>query len=343
MARSSTYAAAVVAQRQPGRERRNGSLDRRELVRLATLAASSHNTQPWTFRLAERTISILPDFSRRCPVVDPDDGHLYKSLGCAAENLVHAAAAQGYAAHVGFAPNDDAVHVALERSRSARPGTLFRAIPRRQCTRLPYDGRALDAPCRTALAVAGTGDGVRTVLIDDARTREAIVDCVRQGDLAQLTDPAFRKELVAWLRFNDAAAISAGDGLAVRAAARPSLPDWLAPLVIRFALSGKAQARTDAKAIRSSPLLAAFVAERDAPEAWVATGRAYQRFALQATALDVRTAFINQPIEVRRLRPQLHGLLGLRGESALLLVRAGYGPQAPFSLRRPVAHVIAGD
>jgi hypothetical protein len=62
----------------------------RELVRYATLAASSHNTQPWKFAPRERSISIVPDLARRTPVVDPDDHHLYVSLGCAAENMVHA-------------------------------------------------------------------------------------------------------------------------------------------------------------------------------------------------------------------------------------------------------------
>ncbi len=68
----------------------------RDLVRQATLAASSHNTQPWKFALAERSITILPDFTRRTPIVDPDDHHLFVSLGCATENLVHAARASRY-------------------------------------------------------------------------------------------------------------------------------------------------------------------------------------------------------------------------------------------------------
>jgi hypothetical protein len=66
-----------------------------ELVRYATLAPSSHNTQCWKFALEQDAITILPDFSRRCPAVDPDDHHLYVSLGCAAENLIRAARAHG--------------------------------------------------------------------------------------------------------------------------------------------------------------------------------------------------------------------------------------------------------
>ena len=68
----------------------------KELVRYASLAPSSHNTQCWKFRIGERTVSILPDFARRCPAVDPDDHHLFVSLGCAAENLNQAALAKGY-------------------------------------------------------------------------------------------------------------------------------------------------------------------------------------------------------------------------------------------------------
>ena len=74
-----------------------------ELVRYATLAANSHNTQPWTFTIAANaTFAIAPDFARRCPAVDPDDHHLFASLGCAVENLVHAAAATGLKADAGL-------------------------------------------------------------------------------------------------------------------------------------------------------------------------------------------------------------------------------------------------
>ncbi len=33
------------------------------------------------FHIAETAITITPDFTRRCPAVDPDDHHLFVSLG----------------------------------------------------------------------------------------------------------------------------------------------------------------------------------------------------------------------------------------------------------------------
>jgi hypothetical protein len=63
----------------------NAQLLHRELVRYATLAPWSHNSQCCKFRLTQNAIAILPDLRRRCAVVDPDDHHLFVSLGCASE------------------------------------------------------------------------------------------------------------------------------------------------------------------------------------------------------------------------------------------------------------------
>jgi hypothetical protein len=71
------------------------------------------------------------------------------------------------------------------------------------------------------------------------------------------------------------------------------------------------------------------------------TGRASQRFALQATALGLKHCFVNQPIEVSALRPQLAGLLGMPGRRPDLVMRFGYGPALPFSPRRPVNAVLS--
>lgn len=111
----------------------------RELVRCATLAPSSHNTQCWQFGADDKAITIRPDPARRCPAVDPDDHHVFVTLGCAAENLVQGALAYGLAATPGFDSQSDTVRVALAPA-AARASPLFHAIVSRQCTRGDYDG-----------------------------------------------------------------------------------------------------------------------------------------------------------------------------------------------------------
>ncbi len=343
MSLTKEYNQAASDMRRPGTEQADGKLDARELIRHATLAASSHNTQPWKFRIRNDSITILPDFSRRCPVVDPDDSHLFKSLGCAAENLVHAAAAQGFSAEVRFDSGENGINVLLNRGPTVRATDLYRAIPKRQCVKATYDGSPIGVTQLEKLEKAGEEPSVRTVMLSSDAQKNAVIDFVTRGNITQLTDRAFRKELVAWIRFNPVEAMRKGDGLAAQTSGQPALPTWLAKLIIGLVLTPKGQAETDATNIRSSAGVAVFVSSYDNKAAWINVGRAYEHFALQATALNIRTAFINQPIEVRQLRPQFESWLKLDGEHALLIVRFGHGPTAPFSLRRPIDDVIIVD
>jgi len=108
-----------------------------DLVRYASLAPNGHNTQPWRFVSRAGGVSVLPDLSRRTPVVDPDDHHLWISLGCAVENLMVAAAARGQAGAVAMRDGNAGVDIDLIAAPPSDDG-LFAAIPLRQSTRSAY-------------------------------------------------------------------------------------------------------------------------------------------------------------------------------------------------------------
>jgi nitroreductase len=309
-----------------------------ELVRCATLAANSHNTQPWRFSLGERRIGIAPDLTRRCPAVDPDDHHLFASLGCALENLVQAAAASGLRAEPTF--TGDAITVGLEPAPPI-PSPLVEAVPRRQSTRGPYDGKPVANEPLRLLEQAGTGPGVSILLVTDRARITRIADYVAQGNTAQMRDKAFMDELKSWMRFSETQAVASMDGLFARSSGNPTLPPWLARLLLPFVFTERGENDKYRAHIQSSAGVAAFASARDDKAHWVEAGRACQRFALQATALGLKTAFINQPVEVPALRQQFQSYLGVSGARADLVLRFGAGPELPKSLRRPVAQVLA--
>jgi hypothetical protein len=91
-----------------------------------------------------------------------------------------------------------------------------------------------------------------------------------------------------------------------------------------------------AEQIRSSSGVAVFTGAGETPADWVEVGRRFQRFGLRATALGLRHAHINQPIEVPALRSEFAQWLGVGGARPDLVVRFGYGPALPMSLRRRV-------
>ncbi len=315
--------------------------DIRDLVRYATLAANSHNTQPWQFRIREGGIDILPDLSRRTPAVDPDDHHLFASLGCAAENLSIAAGSRGRTGEIRVDPTSDGGIRFRFGNASGGSSDLFRAIPTRQSTRAEFDGRKVTTADLRTLTAAAAMPGVDLVLISDRPRIDRVRDLVLAGNSTQMADRAFMRELTSWLRFSPRQAIELGDGLFSVTSGNPVLPAWLGPLLLGMVFRTDAENDKYARQMRSSAGIAVFVSARDDKAHWIQAGRACQRFALQATALGLKHAFINQPVEVASLRPELAALVGHAGRRPDIVMRFGYGAALPFSARRPVEAVLA--
>jgi hypothetical protein len=317
----------------------NTTHDYVDLVRYATLAASSHNTQPWKFKFEPGRIVILPDLSRRCPAVDPDDHHLYASLGCAAANLVLAAQAAGLRGHCSYEASESSVQVDFEQAAPLR-SPLFEAIPSRQCSRAEYDGTELSVEQLRLLEEAGRGIGVSIILLTTNKQKEQVAQYVAEANTAQFSDPRWAEELRTWIRFSGRDAVRTSDGLYGPVMGSPDAPRWLGYLFMRLAFSAKRQNRKDITHIRSSAAIAVFFSDVDDKPHWIEAGRCYERLALQAAALHLRTAFINQPVEVSALRPQFATFLGIGNRRPDLVVRIGRGPEMPRSLRRPAEQVL---
>jgi len=109
---------------------------------------------------------------------------------------------------------------------------------------------------------------------------------------------------------------------------------------MRAAVSARSQSRKDLVHIQSSAAVAVFCSEVNDWQHWVEAGRSYERFALQAAALGLKTAFINQPVEVAAVRGQFAAHLGIGHRRPDLVVRIGRGPDLPRSMRRPLTDVL---
>jgi len=327
------YDAAMAALRAP----LPAEFEPREAIRFATLAANGHNTQPWRFRIAPDAIDVLPDFARRTPVVDADDHHLWVSLGCAAANLALAAAACGRA-------GEARVHEAgLSFAHAAAPaaaGALVAAIPRRQSTRAAFSGAPVAAADLAALEAAARVPGVHLALVVNRPAIGRVRDLVVAANSAQMRDPAFVAELIAWIRFNPRSALAAGDGLYAGASGNPALPDALGRLIFPLAFRETSENAKYAAQLDSAAGVAVFVGDRADRAHWVRVGEACQRFVLQATALGLSHAFVNQPVEVPGFRAELAALAGAPGLRPDLAIRFGTGPTLPYAPRRPVEAVM---
>jgi hypothetical protein len=314
------------------------SAQMRELVRYATLGANGHNAQPWKFAIKENALEIHPDYARRLSIVDPKDRELWISLGCALENLLLAAHAIGYATKVTYPGPEDFIHIRLSQD-TPRSTAQFEAIPLRQNTRSEYDGQPVKTAALDQVQALPMEPGVVLRPITNQSGMETVLDYVSRGNVIQYADKAFVDELIYWLRFNKREALDSLDGLFTRCTGNPEVPRWLGKRFVA-ATKPRQQADSDARKVRSSSGALVFASESDDKAAWVRTGQVYERVALKMTSLDIKSAFLNQPIEVASIRSQFQSAMSLGASLPQLLIRFGYADAMPHSLRRPAERVL---
>jgi len=307
----------------------------RYLLRWAVLAPSSHNSQPWAFRVDGPAIRIRADRDRLLPVADGDCRELHLSLGCAVENLVTAAQAMGFETEVALTPEEeaaddegvavvtvrpaDAGHVGTDAGTDTNPdtGTDTSTDTRTDPGSPVRDPRLLDAlrdrrtshhafrddpvpeafadRLRARAAERDLGPDIELLLIDDEATKEAVAELQNRADRSQMSDPDYREELGRWLGSG-----ALGDGWPMARVAQ-----WV---VTHFDL-GPREGQQNGKLIRDAPLLGVIVAEGSERRLRIRCGRLYERCALEATAEGIATHPLSQILEVPELRGELRRLL----------------------------------
>lgn len=328
------YIATSAAIRSPLDLTATGTDRLAELVRMATLAPNSHNTQGWTFTPLPDGILLSVDHDRRTPVVDRDDHHLYVSLGAAVETLVVAATAYGITATPMVMPEGT---VALGFADGASPSPLLPAILARQSHRGLYVGTPLTDSDRATLR--GTDPALR--LIEDAQTRAALRDLTVAAYGAQMSDDAYRAELKSWLRFSPGVALETYDGLFSGCSGSPALPQMLGEGLFGLLVTAKGQSDALTAQIDSAAGLALLVSDADTPAGWINTGRRLQRIGLAGTQAGLAMAHINPALESRDGRAAVAQVLGVTSGRPSILLRLGRASAPmPFSLRRPPVQTL---
>jgi hypothetical protein len=305
------------------------------LVQAAALAPSSHNTQPWLFRLNGCVVDVLADRTRALPVNDPDDRELTISCGCALFNLRVAAAAASLDAVVESLPDakdaDLLARVRVTPSATTQvDGDLSAAMGKRRTYRERFADAAVDPKALRSLVASVKSEGATLTILETADQRLGAAALVAEGDAMQWANPSWRRELAAWMHPR-----RRGDGLTLPALAIP-----VAQLVVRTFDMGHGVAAKDRQLADESPVLAVISTEADMPRDWLAAGQALQRLLLVGVQLDLQASYLNQPVQLAALRPKLQQLTGRAGYAQLLL-RIGIPNQTvPAAPRRQVADVL---
>ncbi len=313
-----------------------------KIIEHATKAPSGHNTQPWKFKILENAIEVYPDFSQELPVVDSDHRELYISLGCAVCNMRLAALQYGYAytTQIIEEKKQTSIKINLEKTQTTKD-TLFEQIEKRQTNRSMYTGKSIDDAVLTPLQKWNHQDGIGIYFFKNGdHDFQIIKENILKGNEIQMNDPKFREELISWIRFNKQEVNTTQNGLSYEVMGSPSLPNFLAKMIIAFFLTAKKQNKTDTQKIDSSSHFILLTTQSNTIKEWIYLGMSLQKLLLQCTQWEIATAFCNQPCEIESLSSELQKQLPINHEYPSIILRIGYAKSVPFSPRKDLEKVL---
>lgn len=330
----------------------------RAVVAAGVLAANPHDSQPWKFRLGDDAIDVHLDLGRALGPVDPFLRQMHLGIGCALENLIVGATAQGLSGSTALFPNPRDATLAARlvlTGGDATPSAHVDMIARRHTNRGPYDPARLPARIANALHAQHRDDSTSLAVFDASSLfGRAFSEAVVTSTRALIEDDEFMRATDAWFRWTprevnvhrsgpalDCAGLSPVLRVAAQLGPRPSEES--------FRTSWLASTR-DVHLATAAAFGVISVRDPARPAQLVEAGRLWQRIHLEATRHGVAMQPLDQWLELLD-RTRQRGLsapfapgvnFASPGYTPVMMFRSGWPlREALPSARRPLDDVLS--
>lgn len=284
------------------------------LLQYGVLAPSTHNSQPWNFKIDGESCTIIRNDDHPIVYADPQGRDLAISLGCLIENLVIAAKYFKVFKDVEYVGDGSIVaRVNFANLQGEERGTdqqfkpLLDAILYRVTARGIFENEALDAKTKETLRQVDSPTGVALYLLEEKAQVIRIAELTQQGLRMAYKDPKFRNEMSQWFNSSFSGKPTGIPGYSVRMPAALSI---VFPWLVRNFDIGKKLGVLNYESIRSAPAALVITAPKNSPEVWLDVGRYAERLMLQANALGYKTSIFTAAIEMGELYKDIQRLIG---------------------------------
>jgi Nitroreductase family len=320
--------------------------DAQRILRLASLAPSGHNTQPWTVKLVEPQRWIIgSERTRWLPAVDPHNRELLLSIGAFLENLVVAANHYGYRMEyrlVATSPTDtDLLEVLLQKDTAI--SYQLENIRMRRTVRSGYLNRELRSEDLRQLI-----DGLSEWHYYPAGSAQEryLVEATIEANRKQASRDDAQMELANWIRWSNLEAERFRNGLTPESMEITGFAGWFVRTFYdrekvtteSFRLAGVDRV---IEQVRQGAGWLAVVSPDSEMTHLIETGRMFERLFLRVRSRSVAMHPMTQVLEEQPWREQVATQLGIKGQVQFVL-RVGYVSSYPdpVSLRMPVPRFI---
>lgn len=299
----------------------------RDFVKVAILAPSSHNSQPWSFRIEDdKTILITLDSKRRLPESDTNDRQAVISVGCAIANIEILAEYHGYACTIEMGQTDTLATLRFSKRNDISQGEakhLATVISKRVTNRSPHDDRPLDQEVLHVIRTLAS-DSLRIDVVEDRILIRRLGTVAIDAGIAALEDSGFRRELSTYLKSNSTRDFVGMPGFGFGFPAPLAL---FAPTFIRLFNMEKLAKKQNVALFEKTTAILILSTPNDTKAEWLSVGRTYEHIALLATRVGMTTAPWAATVQIGEYYSEIQKILNV-AERPQFFARFGF-PIAP--------------
>ncbi len=301
------------------------------LIRFATLAPSSHNTQPWAFKVVDDGIKVYKEQSRRLPVADVNDRQLFLSIGCAIENIIVAADYYGFLSIVKYVDDQNDHDLCAIINLIGKIGHwkgddhLIHSIVRRKTNRNKYKQDLIPHNVLDQI-LNYKSENIDIFIVHDKSKIEKLADIAVLSSIESMVDDKFRYELSHHLKHNLTKSKIGMPGFTLGI---PTPVSFAMPhLMKRFNMEKAAQKQNKILFNKHTPYITIIATRGDSKMDWLEAGQIYERLSLYSTIEGISLSPWGAPIEIGQfyksiqevldtnLRPQMFFRMGYAKKSA---------------------------
>lgn len=297
------------------------------LLQYAILAPSTHNSQPWLFKVEEETLTIYPDKKLVLPEADQKGRDLYISLGCCLENFLIASDFFKLPINVTYEYENNVIVLrAKTTSHFNSEGfgddvkNLFEAIQGRYTARGKFRRKSIPQEVVTELQKQNVYSNIRIHFVTDEKRIEQLALLTAEGVKHAYKKKSFREEMSRWFNPNYS---DKRQGLPGYALGMPILLSTIFPILVKYFDIGPLVAKLNFASILTAPMVAVITTDEDNPHAWINAGRLCQRNMLYLHSQRIRSSIFVAAVEMGELYRKVQKIIGTK-EVPIFLFCAGY-------------------
>ena len=284
------------------------------ILKYATLAPSTHNTQPWQFKIKGDSCELYINSKKKLPQADPTGRDLYISMGCCLENLITAAKYfRVYKSYKLYGEEDNKLAAKVyfkdlnkKTKFDKKYNKLMHAIVHRINVRGLFSRKSIAPENLTEINNLNENESIQVLLVSNKKKIERLADLTAQGLQLAHANPKFRNEMSKWV---NSSLVNRKEGIPTYSLRVPLLLSMFFPLLIKNFNMGNKLSKLNYLSMKSAPLVCVFTANKDSKEIWLETGRLAERVMLELNSNKIRTSPFIASIDLGDLYKQAQKVL----------------------------------